>query len=431
MGNSSFSRFVFWEKLKKSEFFRHVFTLTIGTTFAQAVNFLITPILSRIYQPADYATFSLFTSVVTQISVISTLRLEVAIPSIQEEKEANDLARLALRIALIVSIVSLFGIIFFLILQGSLLKDAILLGAPIAILLTAVNQILNFYSTRIKTYRTNSLSRVCSALATGLLSVLFGWLGYGANGLVYGFIAGLAVGSVSLMLPLFNRIFISSVKANTDSYYLTRFRQFVLINTPHAFLDTLEISGVLILMNHYYSDNTVGSYFFAFRVLLLPVSLIGASVFQVFYQKMSAEKNAGRPVSPLIRSVYIRMAGIGIPIFTFLFFFSEDLFRIIFGANWILSGQLASILCPWLFFNFIASSVSSVSLIYNRQATAILIAGLSMSLRLGILFCLGDILSFTSMLKTLTLISSLAMIFAIWWYHNVPRIYESVLAKKS
>ncbi len=321
------------------------------------------------------------------------------------------------------------GIIIFLILQGSIFKDAILLGAPIAILLTAINQVLNFYSIRIKTYRINSLSRVFAAISTGILSVLFGWLGWGAIGLVYGFLAGLMVGSTSLMIPLFNRLFISSTKANTDIYYLTKFKQFVFINTPHAFLDTLEISGVLILMNHFYSDTTVGSYFFAFRVLLLPVSLIGASVFQVFYQKMSAEKNAGRPVSPLIRSVYIKMAGIGIPIFTFLFFFSEDLFSIIFGADWILSGQLASLLCPWLFFNFIASSVSSVSLIYNRQATAILIAALSMFLRLGILFFLGDTLAFTSMLKILTLISSLTMIFAIWWYHNVPSIHESGLVK--
>ena len=61
-----------------------------------------------------------------------------------------------------------------------------------------------------------------------------------------------------------------------------KYKSYVLVNTPHALIDTLEVSGILLLMNKHYSKEEVGSYFFAYRLLKLPVSLIGAAVFQVF-----------------------------------------------------------------------------------------------------------------------------------------------------
>jgi len=208
------------------------------------------------------------------------------------------------------------------------------------------------------------------------------------------------------------------------SHYIKKFRQFIFINTPHAFIDTLESLGILLLMNSIYEPKDIGSYFFAYRILQLPVNLIGAAVFQVFYQKLSKAKIAGEFLAPKIRSVYLFMTYLGLPIFIFLFFFAKKIFPLVFGTEWEQSGILASTLTPWLFFNFIASSVSSITMILNRQQYAITIAIINLSIRILILLFLGKTIPFDTMVGLLTTVSSIMMIFAAWWYHYIAQKHD-------
>mgnify|MGYP003329557829 FL=1 len=97
------------KQLKESEFFRHVATLTAGTFLAQLITVMITPVLSRLYTPADYAVFAIFTSIVSQVAVGASLRLEMALPTIKDDGEALQLLRLAAKIIFIVSGASIVG----------------------------------------------------------------------------------------------------------------------------------------------------------------------------------------------------------------------------------------------------------------------------------------------------------------------------------
>ncbi|MBD3843179.1 MAG: oligosaccharide flippase family protein [Campylobacterales bacterium] len=67
-------------KLKpKSEFSRNVLTLMTGTTIAQAIPIAISPILTRIYTPEDFAVFALFVSIVGIMAVVSTGKYEMSL----------------------------------------------------------------------------------------------------------------------------------------------------------------------------------------------------------------------------------------------------------------------------------------------------------------------------------------------------------------
>lgn len=383
----------------------------------------MTPVLSRLYTPADYAVFAIFTSLVAQIAVGASLRLEMALPTVVTIDEASSLARFAIRISTLISIFSFLGIGLYLIMKIDNGSSWILLLAPIGILLSAIMQIFNFYSSRQKSFRLNATSRLGLSCFTGVVSILLGFTHAGSDGLILGFLAGLVAGVLILYIPLRSSIWPSCrIMPNfSDRFFIDKYRQYIAVNTPHALVDTLEVSGILFLMNKTYSASDIGSYFFAYRILKLPVALIGASVFQVFYQRISAAKASGESVQPLVRGVIRRMALIGLPGFALLMAISPELFAFAFGEEWRESGELASIMAPWLYFNFIASSISSVTFLFNRQKSAFLITIVDLSVRLSWLFIAGIYFDFKLTVTAMSCFSSGIMIFAIWWYHRISR----------
>jgi O-antigen/teichoic acid export membrane protein len=60
--------------------------------------------------------------------------------------------------------------------------------------------------------------------------------------------------------------------------------------------------------------------------------------------------------------------------------FGGELFVFVFGAKWLLSGELASIMSPYIFFSFIVSPLSYYFVAFdkNKQFTIINVAFLSM-----------------------------------------------------
>ena len=93
-------------KLKlKSKFSLNIMTLMLGTTVAQAIPIIISPILTRIYSPEEFGLLILFMSIVSILSVIVSLRYERAIIQPLDDEDAISLV--------VISI--LFRIIFFLV----------------------------------------------------------------------------------------------------------------------------------------------------------------------------------------------------------------------------------------------------------------------------------------------------------------------------
>ena len=63
----------------KSEFSQNVLTLMTGTTLAQAIPIIISPILTRIYTPEDFGLLALFLSITNIIGSVANGRYELAI----------------------------------------------------------------------------------------------------------------------------------------------------------------------------------------------------------------------------------------------------------------------------------------------------------------------------------------------------------------
>ena len=77
--------------------------------------------------------------------------------------------------------------------------------------------------------------------------------------------------------------------------------------------------------------------------------------------------NEGQELSTLVIKMYKRLLILGAPFFLILFLISPQLFTFVFGDKWLEAGQIAQILVPWLFLNFLVTPVSCLPLIVNKQ----------------------------------------------------------------
>ncbi|MDC4533125.1 polysaccharide biosynthesis protein, partial [Acinetobacter baumannii] len=77
-------------------FLKAVSVLVGGTAFAQLVGLICLPILTRLYSPEDYAVLGIYVAIVSILSVIACLRLEIAIPIPEKDAEAKSLLILSL-----------------------------------------------------------------------------------------------------------------------------------------------------------------------------------------------------------------------------------------------------------------------------------------------------------------------------------------------
>ena len=65
-----------------------------------------------------------------------------------------------------------------------------------------------------------------------------------------------------------------------------------------------------------------------------------------------------------------------------MFFFAPPIFAFIFGAEWEMAGEIAAIISPWLFLNFIASPVSCITILMNKQLQGMMLAIADLSLKI-------------------------------------------------
>ncbi|MCD4790320.1 MAG: oligosaccharide flippase family protein, partial [Bacteroidales bacterium] len=367
------------KKLLQSEFLKNVITLMSGTAIAQAIPVLISPILSRLYTPEDFGVLALFMSIAAVISVIATGRYELAIMLPKKKRDAYNVLALSLLFTFIVSVFTFILVVIFKKPVAIFFEEPgiepWLYFLPIVVLFAGMYQAFNYWSTRHKTFKRNATGRVSQSTVMSATNIGMGVAKAGSSGLILGYILGQVV--AALVLGWQTLIHLKEIRKEITRKEIIenakKYKNFLKINTPHAFLDSLQNNGIIYLIMFFFSKLILGSYSFAFRVLKAPVGLIGNAIYQVFYQKATEALKNGQQIQPMVRRIYRNLFLIGFPVFFLLFLFARPVFAFVFGEEWKISGEIAQILMPWLFLNFIANPVSCIAIIMNKQREAMFI----------------------------------------------------------
>jgi O-antigen/teichoic acid export membrane protein len=362
----------------RSEFLRNVALLASGTASAQIIMVGAMPILSRLYDPEAFGALAFFTSLATFFTVLSTFRYELAIPLPREDEAAANVFALTCLIALGVALVSVPVIVvvqsqFDLEVSGAS-EVLLVIGVPLAVLATGAGRALGFWATRRKNFKWQSISSVVGASSRAVVQILCGLAGLGANGLIIGRIVSNVLVPLFLGFGVIRReagwIF-GSVDAKKMKALAREHSVFPKYNLPRAIMNITSRNLTPLLLLYFFGPAVAGLYWFAFRLLQMPIALIGNAIRRVYYQRAIEIHHAGGELSGIFTKTTLMLAALAVGPAAVIVLFGPPLFGLVFGEAWVRAGEYSQ----WLVIGWLTTfvNVPSVMLIpvLNLQKLAL------------------------------------------------------------
>jgi O-antigen/teichoic acid export membrane protein len=369
------------DSTNRSSFFTSVLKLVSGTTLAQAITILTAPIITRLFAPEAFGLLNVFTSLITIFTVVICLRYEFAIVLPEDDGDAVNLVGVCVLISLFISALAALLLLILGRPLVNLLKAPNLYGflwlIPIGLLIQGFFQAFNYWNTRTKHFGRLSIARVSASLTTSALPILLASIGHATTAsLVYSYVAGTFIYACVLggqVLKDSGALFYRFIQRSRMLVNLKRYRKFPLVDSWGSFINNLSWQLPSLMLLYFFSETVVGYYSLSNRLILLPLTLIGNSIAQVFYQR-SAELRAN-PVnlSKSVELVFHRLTAIGLFPALILGVAGPQLFGIVFGANWVEAGRYAQILSPWMFVLFISTPLGNLFATLERQELSLIV----------------------------------------------------------
>jgi len=287
-----------------SPFSIDVLKLVTGTTIAQAIGILASPILTRLYGPEAFGLFAIFTSITSIIGVIACMRYELAIMLPERDEDAINILGLCMLMVVVITVFTTV-IIFFggglitNLLQASGLKTYLWLVPPF-VFISGIFLALNYWNSRTRQFGRLSVARITNSFGTTTVQLGAGLSGFTSGGSLIGAgLVGMLVSTGVLGLQIWRDDdvkFKKSVKWRGIIKVMKRYKKFPLIDSISALLNTISWQLPVILLSAFFSPVIVGFYALGMRVLQLPMSFIGGALAQVFF----SESIRGEKEQPII-----------------------------------------------------------------------------------------------------------------------------------
>lgn len=377
--------------LPQSKFVRGVGMLAGGTAFGQGIVVLCSPLLTRLYTPEEFGILAIYTSILSLLTVVASLRYELAIPLPEDDETAANLLVLSILVAVLFSAAVgggcyLVGAGMFSVPQSYLSALPYLWLLPLGVITAGAYNALSYWHTRRKEYAALSYTRMLQCCAQVLVQTGAGYGRFGSAGLIVGFVVGRFFGVGTLWKKA--RLPQKCISAGLMVESLRAYRHFPLYNSASALINVLGTQAPPLLISSYFSMEATGQFSLTMRVLGLPAALVGQAVAQLYYPTaagLAADADSARNFTENVATTLLVLC---FPVFAFLVLFGPTLFVVIFGPKWASAGEYAQMLSPWLMFSFVSSPLSTFVLVKGKQKQTLFITIYETVLRIGAL-CVG------------------------------------------
>lgn len=427
------------KKDQKGIFIKNIFILLTGTVFAQIISIFCAPIITRLYGPEAFGTLALFTSLITTVGVIICLRYEIPILIAKTDKQAANLLCLSLLITVILSFLSIFLLFFggeYLIqfLHSPQLKIYLWLIPP-TLFVVGLFQTMMFWNTRTEHFKRLSLAKGANQIAISGTQIGAGLNGYTNGGsLIFAYVFGQIMSCIVLSSQVVRDHYIffrESVSKDEILIVMKRYSNFPIFDTWSALIGSITSSIPIFLLSAFFTLSVVGYYSLGMMVVQLPLSYIGSSLGQVFFQRASALKHEGeRQLSDFVEKIVLKLMIIGIfPTIVFLFL-GQDLFIVIFGAQWAEAGVYTQIFAIWIFIMVIASPISGLFAIFEQQKLILIYSIFAIFFRVIALYIGGIIGNVILTLVLFSLVSFFSYGVSLIWELRLSKVSIHSLLKK-
>jgi len=359
--------------LPRSTFARNVITLMTGTTLAQAIPVIISPVLTRMYSPEEFGVFAFYLALVSVLAVLATGRYELAILVPREEREAAAVTVLALGVCSVASVllfivVGLFGpeVAALFNMQG---HYQVLYWVPLSVFLMAAYQGLNYWCNRHSYYRQMSMARMSQSLGMSAAQVGAGSTGAGAFGLVGGALIGHFSAFFFLLVHVLrrDRERFRGLDVATLVSTARRFVDFPKFLIAAHSLNMASFQAPIIFLGAIFGSVVSGFFMLTQRVIGAPMSIVAGAIGDVFRQEASRCYLENGECKAVYVKTFKRLLILAVLAFPVFFVIAPDVFAMVFGQDWRVSGDYARILTPMFFMQFITSPLSSMFVLAQKQ----------------------------------------------------------------
>ncbi len=350
--------------LKSSHFAKNVAVLATGTALAQAIPVLASPILTRLYSPADFGFLAIFMGLVSSFLPAVCGKYDVALVLPKSETQGKHLFGIAVLFAFVIS--SLFAIFIFVAHDWvTNLLDADQLGGwlyltPLVLLLAGLFQASSYFANRMKRYKLMAQSKLVQAITTVTVNIFLGLAGVGFVGLLLGNVLAFLLATCYILYahwPRLSRVIFSDWQKKR--ILMVRYKDYPIFNGSSSLLNGITQSLPIFFLAHYFPESIVGYFALVLWAANAPLSFISASVSQVNLKKVVDLVNARQNVTPYIYKLTLLLMGVSsVPALLFVLF-APDLFAFIFGESWREAGVYCQILIPALAIRFVVSTLST------------------------------------------------------------------------
>lgn len=409
-----------------SDFAKSVTTLVSGTVLSQLIVFALSPLISRLYSPEESANFSIYARIILFVSTIATARFESALALPKRNEHAFSLYRLIVQLVIISFFISILASIIY-VFFGLKKSDEsfIYLMIPFGFAPLCMMNIGNGWAMRLGQFKEISRVRMLNSLSMNLSNVFFGWLGLGYKGLILGYIIGVTLPGAwftrkyHLLKLKYKDFTIRKRKSVIGKTYI----EFPKVNLPHALMDITRELLIVYFILLFFDKKVLGSYDFSFKMLKLPLTVIGGAIGQVYFQKIASKKNNGESLFEITIQTMRNLFFISIVPFTVLYLWGEELFSFVFGAEWSLAGKYSEIMAPWLMMNLVVSPVSQLPVVIGKIKSFFWVGLLGSFLLVALLTVpyFNKSLSFDLILLYINWSQFLFLFFVMLWFIKISK----------
>lgn len=256
---------------------------------------VITPILSRLYSPEDYGEWGVFSSVLYILTAFLFLSYENAIVKSNDNSEIPNLLALCFVIS---TIIIIMVVIVFLL--GKALEIKFFIKYPsvyllvILLIATSLHTICNNLGNREKIYGHMAISGIINGSMQASMRILLGIIPIFAYGLIVGNVFAQIISTLYLMRHLvsfFKLSYYKTVKFEKLKNIAIVYKKFPLYDAPARLIEFSIANLALIILTYYWSREEIGCYSMIIQFVLMPISVIGSAMANVYYREISESIN--------------------------------------------------------------------------------------------------------------------------------------------
>ncbi|TBU86720.1 lipopolysaccharide biosynthesis protein [Phytopseudomonas dryadis] len=335
----------------RSPVLRNIATVASGTAGAQVITLALMPVITRIYGPQAYGVLGVFMSLAFMLIPIAALTYPVAIVLPKRDSDARGLVRLSLLVATFFALLSAAFIALF----GDTLAARMgvaqiapfMMLLPLVMLAGAALEITQQWLIRKQRYRLTAGVAVQHSLLHNGLRIGVGLLHATPAALLLSTALGPLLHTLMLTWGLQRSRSAQPAQPAAEALPLgirdlaLQYHDFPLFRAPQILINAVSQNLPTLVLAAFFGPVAAGFFALCKQALNVPTQLIGKSVADVYYPRISAAVHNHEPITAMLSKATAALALVGLVPFAVVFCFGPTLFALVFGEQWRTAGEFA------------------------------------------------------------------------------------------